>query len=1721
VQYLGEGETKIETFTVQSIDGTRHDITVTIHGTNDAPVISNAEAELAGSVTEAGNNDDGTPVAGTSTATGTLTATDVDTDATQTWSIQGTPSTTYGSIAINSATGVWTYTLDNTLPATQALKEGQSVTQTYTARVTDDFGAYVDQTITVTIHGTNDVPVISNAEAELAGSVTEAGNEDDGTPVAGTATVSGTLTATDVDTSATQTWSIQGTPSTTYGSIAINSATGEWTYTLDNTLPATQALKEGQSVTQTYTARVTDDFGAYVDQTITVTIHGTNDVPVISNAEAELAGSVTEAGNNDDGTPVAGTSTATGTLTATDVDTSATQTWSIQGTPSTTYGSIAINSATGVWTYTLDNTKTATQALKEGDSVTQTYTARVTDDFGAYVDQTITVTINGSNDVPVITNADTSLAGTVTEAGNNDDGSAVAGTASVSGDLNASDVDTDATQTWSIQGTPSTTYGSIAIDATTGVWTYTLDNALAATQALKEGDSVTQTYTARVTDDFGAYVDQTITVTIHGTNDVPVISNAEAELAGSVTEAGNEDDGTPVAGTATVSGTLTATDVDTSATQTWSIQGTPSTTYGSIAINSATGVWTYTLDNTKTATQALKEGDSVTQTYTARVTDDFGAYVDQTITVTIHGTNDVPVISNAEAELAGSVTEAGNNDDGTPVAGTSTATGTLTATDVDTDATQTWSIQGTPSTTYGSIAIDATTGVWTYTLDNALAATQALKEGDSVTQTYTARVTDDFGAYVDQTITVTIHGTNDVPVISNAEAELAGSVTEAGNEDDGTPVAGTATVSGTLTATDVDTSATQTWSIQGTPSTTYGSIAINSATGVWTYTLDNTKTATQALKEGDSVTQTYTARVTDDFGAYVDQTITVTINGTNDVPVISNAEAELAGSVTEAGNNDDGTPVAGTSTATGTLTATDVDTDATQTWSIQGTPSTTYGSIAIDATTGVWTYTLDNALAATQALKEGDSVTQTYTARVTDDFGAYVDQTITVTIHGTNDVPVISNAEAELAGSVTEAGNEDDGTPVAGTATVSGTLTATDVDTSATQTWSIQGTPSTTYGSIAINSATGVWTYTLDNTLPATQALKEGQSVTQTYTARVTDDFGAYVDQTITVTIHGTNDVPVISNAEAELAGSVTEAGNNDDGTPVAGTSTATGTLSAADVDTDATQTWSIQGTPSTTYGSIAIDATTGEWTYTLDNALAATQALKEGDSVTQTYTARVTDDFGAYVDQTITVTIHGTNDVPVISNAEAELAGSVTEAGNEDDGTPVAGTATVSGTLTATDVDTSATQTWSIQGTPSTTYGSIAINSATGVWTYTLDNTKTATQALKEGDSVTQTYTARVTDDFGAYVDQTITVTINGTNDVPVISNAEAELAGSVTEAGNEDDGTPVAGTSTVSGTLTATDVDTSATQTWSIQGTPSTTYGSIAINSATGVWTYTLDNTLPATQALKEGQSVTQTYTARVTDDFGAYVDQTITVTIHGTNDVPVISNAEAELAGSVTEAGNNDDGTPVAGTSTATGTLTATDVDTGATQTWSIQGTPSTTYGSIAINSATGVWTYTLDNTKTATQALKEGDSVTQTYTARVTDDFGAYVDQTITVTIHGTNDAPEAVANTAAITEDAADQSGYNDSNTATTIVAGNVLTNDSDVDTGDTRSVTGVAAGTPAFGHWQRGHGRGRNLRQRHHRRQRRLHLQPGQHQFNRAGAGGRRNADRHLHLHHH
>ncbi|MCP3292124.1 VCBS domain-containing protein, partial [Aeromonas hydrophila] len=174
VQYLGEGETKVETFTVASVDGTEHTVTITITGVNDSAVIGGTDS---GAVTE----DETNP---TLTETGTLTVTDVDgADEAKFLAGNGTPSAgALGSLTITEG-GAWTYNVDNS--KVQYLGEGETKVETFVVKSVDG----TEHTVTITITGVNDSAVIGGTDS---GAVTE----DETNP---TLTETGTLSVTDVD----------------------------------------------------------------------------------------------------------------------------------------------------------------------------------------------------------------------------------------------------------------------------------------------------------------------------------------------------------------------------------------------------------------------------------------------------------------------------------------------------------------------------------------------------------------------------------------------------------------------------------------------------------------------------------------------------------------------------------------------------------------------------------------------------------------------------------------------------------------------------------------------------------------------------------------------------------------------------------------------------------------------------------------------------------------------------------------------------------------------------------------------------------------------------------------------------------------------------------------------------------------------------------------------------------------------------------------------------------------------------------------------------------------------------------------------------------------------------------------------------------------------------------------------------------------------------------
>ncbi|WP_169805040.1 beta strand repeat-containing protein, partial [Variovorax boronicumulans] len=464
---------------------------------------------------------------------------------------------------------------------------------------------------------------------------------------------------------------------------------------------------------------------------------------------------------------------------------------------------------------------------------------------------------------------------------------------------------------------------------------------------------------------------------------------------------------------------------------------------------------------------------------------------------------------------------------------------------------------------------------------------------------------------------------------------IGGVATGAVSEDASTPNLST---SGALTIADVDQGQSNFAPQASTGGGNgYGNFTL-AADGSWTYTANNSQAAIQQLGAGQSLSDSFTAVSSDGTAS---QVVTVTITGTNDVPVIGGV---ASGALSE----DASTPNLSTS---GALTIADVDqgqSNFAPQASVGG--SNGYGNFTL-AAGGSWTYTANNSQAAIQQLGAGQSIIDSFTAVSSDGTAS---QLVTVTITGTNDVPVIAGAASGAA--------QEDVAVSGGNLATSGALTIADVDAGqsnfAPQASTAGGNG---YGSFTL-AANGAWTYTANNSQAAIQQLGAGQSISDSFTAVSSDGTAS---QVVTVTITGTNDVPVIGGV---ASGAVTE----DASTPNLSTS---GALTIADVDTGQSSFTAQAGTAgSNGYGSFAL-AANGNWTYTANNGQAAIQQLAAGQSLSDSFTAVSSDGTASRV---VTVTIAGTNDAPVLSAAATPALASV----NEDAGAPVGAVGTLVSSL-------------------------------------------------------------------------------------------------------------------------------------------------------------------------------------------------------------------------------------------------------------------------------------------------------------------------------------------------------------------------------------------------------------------------------------------------------
>ncbi|HXE51334.1 MAG TPA: VCBS domain-containing protein, partial [Ramlibacter sp.] len=179
-----------------------------------------------------------------------------------------------------------------------------------------------------------------------------------------------------------------------------------------------------------------------------------------------------------------------------------------------------------------------------------------------------------------------------------------------------------------------------------------------------------------------------------------------------------------------------------------------------------------------------------------------------------------------------------------------------------------------------------------------------------------------------------------------------------------------------------------TYSVDGGPAS--GTAPAGVSVSGNTVSIDPSNAAFNHLAVGQSSSIVVSYNVKDAQGATVAQTETLTITGTNDPATIAGVHT---GSVQE-----DTNVVAGQLTTSGLLTITDPDTGESS-FTAQPTAAGTYGTFTL-AANGAWTYSVNNALAAVQALNTGQSLPDSFIAH---SFDGSASQLVSVTINGLDD----------------------------------------------------------------------------------------------------------------------------------------------------------------------------------------------------------------------------------------------------------------------------------------------------------------------------------------------------------------------------------------------------------------------------------------------------------------------------------------------------------------------------------------------------------------------------------------------------------------------------------------------------------------------------------------------------------------------------------------------
>ncbi len=1359
-----------------------------------------------------------------------------------------------------------------------------------------------------------------------------------------------TLTATDADQGSILTFAVVGGADA--DKFSVNSATGRL-YFIGNPDFEALASYDGSNTYQVIVA-VSDGIDS-TRQSLTITLDNINEAP---------DGIAISAVGVDEGTA---TGTVVGTVTGHDPDAGAQLSYTF-APGGDAGGRFTINGSTGI------------VSVLRGDlidfeaSQSQLIVVRTTDQDGLSFDRAIVISVNDTNDAPVITS----------NGGGSSAAISISENVSSLTTVTATDADAGSVVSYAIVG--GTDAGRFAIDSTTGTLSFitAIDFEVPGDA---NGDNI-YNVVVQASDGRGGTDQQALAIAVVNANDPPEYLVLSANIV-----AENSVNGSLI-------GFVHATDPDVNSVLTYSfVSGGDAG--GRFAIDAVTGEISV-LDGTR-----LDFESNPTQTIIVRATDQGGLSTDRAFVIQLTDVNEAPsIISDG-----GGTTAAFSVSEGSPLATR------VSAFDPE-GASLTYSITGGADAS--RFTINSTTGVVTF-----IATPNFELPGDADADNIyrlTVQVSD--GTFTDsQALSITVTDTTEAPVITS----------NGGGDFTAVALLEGATFVTTVTATDPDAGSTLSYSIIGgadasrfTINALTGALSLiappdfespadadfNNIYDVVVQVSDGSLTDAQAIQvtvinqndapvivsDGGNATAAVSAvensafvttvsavdpdigsvliytisggvdasrftinastgalmfiavpdfeapvdigsdnvydvhvQVLDGVGGVDTQSISVTVTNQNEAPVI----------VSNGGGPTAALSIQENQTGIATLAATDPDAGAVLTYSIFGGADA--AKFVINGTTGALTFiTAPDFDIAGDA---GGNNVYDVIVQVSDGLGGIDQQAIAVTVTNQNEAPVITSN----GGGVTAA------LSVQENAAVVTTVTASDPDAATTLTYTIVGGADA--GRFNINPTTGVLTFVAppDFEVPG----DVGGDGVYDVTVQVADGNGGLDTQAIAVTVTNQNEAPVI----------VSNGGGATAAVAVLENATAVSVVVATDPDAGAVLTYSIFGGADA--AKFTINAATGVLTFV--SAPDFESPADVGGNNIYDVIVQVSDGLGGVDTQAIAVSVTNQNETPSITSNGGGATASVTV---QENGTAVT-------TVTASDPDAATTLIYTIIGGADS--AKFTINPANGVLTFLTGPDFEAPGDV--GGNNIYDIVVQVSDGLGGTDTQAIAVTVVNQNEAPVITS----------NGGGATAGVSVAENSTAVTTVTATDVDAGATRTYSIVGGADAAL--FTVNASTGVLAFLSGRNFEAPSDV--GANNIYDVTVQVSDSLGGIDTQAIAVTITNVNEAPVITSNGGGATASISRAENG----------TSVTTVTSTDPDAGATRTFSIIG--GVDAAKFTINAATGVLTFlTAPNFESPTDS---GLNNIYDVTVQVSDSLGGIDTQAIAVTITNANEAPDITSN----------------------------------------------------------------------------------------------------------